>query len=276
MKKILFGGLLSSVLVLAGCSGIKQSEQPSTQFDEQALSAFVWQLDKVQQPSSSAAQSSAAAQQADLPQAPATMRPFELLFSPEQRVGVQGLCNTLSGGYSLKGDEIAIQQMISTRMMCSDESLMQLENYVGQVLPAAQQWSVQGLELDSKQWANATPVLKLIFSNGMQWQLQGQPTAETRFGQAGETSFLEVQPTLEACKAQDGDCYTVRQLQYNEQGLQTTTGPWMQISTQQLQGFVPEPNVQSVIRTQRYTEKGTAGEERPVYVFDMLVESERL
>lgn len=279
MRKVFLGLAITSAFALAACgSHVENKDESMEQANQAALTSYVWHLERVSQPKSNQTADNAANQpSADdaqvLPAAPAEMRPFDISFD-DDRVSVQGLCNNLSGGYTVSGEHINISQMMSTRKMCSDDALMALENYVGQVLPAAEQWKLQGV--DAAQLAQSTPTLELRFSNGMRWQLEGTATDETKYGQEPVIEFLQIDPQVQQCTDGSGECLKVRQLEYDDRGIHTETGPWQQIQRDQLEGYELDPNYSSIIRVKRFMQSGADGESRPVYVHDMTVETQSI
>lgn len=274
MKRAFLGMAIVSAFALTACSSqVEKKDQAMDQADQKLLTSYVWHLDRVSQPKATqeSAASTAAEQSEALPTPPAEMRPFDISFDQE-RVSVQGLCNQLGGSYRVDGDAITISQMMSTRKLCSDEALMALENYVGQIMPAAEKWQVEGV--DQAQLAQSTPTLDLLFTNGMRWQLEGTPTAETKYGQEAVIEFLQVDPQLQQCTDGQEDCLKVRKLSYDDQGIHTETGPWQLINKDQLEGYELDPNYRNIIRVKRFTEQGAEGEGRPIYIHDMTVETQ--
>ncbi|HLR83214.1 MAG TPA: META domain-containing protein [Paenalcaligenes sp.] len=278
MRRVFLGLAITSAFTLAACSShVENKDEFMEQANQTALTAYVWHLERVSQPKSGQAAAAANQSSADegqsLPAAPAEMRPFDISFN-DDRVSVEGLCNNLSGSYTVNGERINISQMMSTRKMCSDDAVMALENYVGQVLPAAEQWQLQGV--DTAQLAQSTPTLELRFANGMRWQLEGTATAQTKYGQEPVTEFLQVDPQVQTCTDGSGECLKVRQLEYDDRGIRTETGPWQQIQRDQLEGYELDPNYSSIIRVKRFMESVADGENRPVYVHDMTVETQAI
>src|SRR5690625_855794 len=164
--------------------------------------------------------------------------------------------------------------MMSTRKMCSDDAGMALENCVGQVLPAAEQWQLQGVDTD--QLAQSTPTLELRFANGMRWQLEGTATAQTKYGQEPVTEFLQIDPQVQTCTDGSGECLEVRQLEYDDRGIRTDTGPWQQIQRDQLEVYELNPNESSIIRVERFMAYVADAKNHPVAVNDMTVETQAI
>lgn len=265
MTKILIVLSLAAV-GLSACTTLDTESEQQSATATQALEAFVWSIERVQQPAADAADPKEASARLS---PPAAVAPFELQFE-DGRVAVLGLCNVLSGAYQVEGGQIEVQPMMSTRKMCANEQLMATENFVGQALPTASRWQLE--ELEAQSWAQSTPSLTLEFEAGMRWQLQGTPTPQTQYGQAGEQVFLEIDGQDSYCAAAEHACYRVRSVTYNEQGIKTGTGAWEQIDKDQLHDFEAQTGAMTIIRAQRFEPQGQS-EDRPVYVYDMTVES---
>lgn len=272
MKRIFLGLALASAFALSACSSNPEKKdeavEQTNQANKQVLESYVWTLDRVLQPKPSQVQTQED-KNAQLPAAPAEMRPFDLLFANE-RISVQGLCNNVGGVYSLDGENITIGQMMSTRKLCSDEQLMEVEAFVGHVLSGVEQWQVEGVDLE--QLAQSSPNLELRFVNGMQWQLQGTPTLETQYGQEAAIEFLQVDPQLQSCADGQGDCIQVRKLEHDEQGIHISTGAWELIHTDQLRGYELDPNYRNIIRVKRFIVQDDQGQNYPIYEHDLTVE----
>lgn len=263
MKKTLLFISLTAVLGLSACAGVQKDDSAMQTAEQKMLTAYNWTLERVTIPAGGERPETLGQQ----------VRPFDLSFM-DNRLAVSGLCNSMSGSYQIAQDKIQVQPMMGTKMMCADEAVMQSENYVGQVLPTVQQWQLQGVDMADP--AQAHPVLTLSFADGARWQFEGTPTPETLYGQEGTTAFLEVSDQLQTCGAQNEQCYKVRSVKYNEQGIQTEVGDWFLLDRDQLQGFTPEAGYQTIIRTRQFVEKTTQGKDRPVYIHDMTVESKQL
>ena len=64
------------------------------------------------------------------------------------RVSGRAGCNTYSGSYTTKGNQIKIGPLATTRMMCADNKVMTQEREFLKALESVVRWSVQGNELD--------------------------------------------------------------------------------------------------------------------------------
>jgi heat shock protein HslJ len=186
--------------------------------------------------------------------------PLRLQFR-DGRLAVQNLCNAFSASVKATGEHVEVSQGIMTKRLCNAPGLMELEQRVATQLPLAQR-----LELHAAN--SAAPQLTLHFSDGAHWQLAGLPTPATRHGSPGERVFLEVAPDTVPCNNLPTPCLRVRELRYDEQGLRQGAGEW-RVLQGGIEGFQQEPGFRKVLRLQRFP-----GPPNPVYVLDMVVESE--
>jgi len=242
---------------LAACAHQEGGVQPGAQAAS-SLSAYHWQLDKALDGGGNSQ-----------PQwIGSGGKPVTLTFK-DQRLSVAGLCNAMGASYQTTGTKMHISQVTSTMRMCSDADLMKYEQAVGQRLPEVSAWSIDE--------AQSGPTLTLRFEDGGQWLLEGEPTAETRYGSAGEIMFLEIAPQEVACAhplIPNKQCLNVRTVQYDAAGIKLGHGPWQPLY-ESIEGYQHEPGVRNVLRVKRYTRKDVpADASRYAYVLDMTVESE--
>ena len=191
----------------------------------------------------------------------------------EQRLSVKNLCNLVSAPYRTTGDRLEVQRAMSTLRACDDQALMKLEQQVTRQLPKAQRWAVQ---LGTGQQA---PRLTVTFIDGVSWQLQGTPTAQTQYGSAGETMFYEIAPQRVSCNhalIKNYQCLQVRELRYGDNGVKTYTGPWQNFYSE-IDGYQHRGGVHNVVRVKRYQRKDVPSD-APSYVYklDLVVESENV
>ena len=194
-------------------------------------------------------------------------RTVKLDFTDDQRLSVKQLCNQISGGYSTSNDSIQISRLASTMMACSDDALMQLEKNVAYQLPKARAWRISD---------SSSPLLELQFDNGSTWQLKGTPTHETLYGPSARI-FLEVAPQKVACNhplIPNAQCLKVREVQYNDKGLQQGVGEWSNYYGS-IEGYEHQPGVRNILRLKRFTrDKAPADTSKYVDVLDLVVQSE--
>lgn len=192
-------------------------------------------------------------------------KPVQLDFV-DGRVGVGNTCNRMGGSYSVAGDELMFDRMASTMMACSDARLMALDQEVGKRLEG------------SLKFAQSADTLTLTTANGDVLTFTGEATAETRYGDPGETVFLEVAAQTRACShpmIPDKQCLQVRELQYDDKGVKTGTDGAFGNFYQDIEGYAHEPGIRNVLRVKRYTIKNPPADGSSLaYVLDMVVESE--
>ncbi|MBS0382552.1 MAG: META and DUF4377 domain-containing protein [Proteobacteria bacterium] len=195
-------------------------------------------------------------------------KPLQLDFDAHA-VSVSNTCNRMRGSYSLANGKLTVGPLASTLMACNDPTLAALDAAAGKVL--------QGtftLELNANR---AQPRLTLAASNGDALTFAAEPTAETRYGSAGETMFLEVAPETRPCNhplRPNAQCLYVRELHYGANGIREgEPGAW-EVLGQDIEGYTHEPGVRNVLRVKRYKIANPPADGSTVaYVLDMVVES---
>lgn len=194
--------------------------------------------------------------------------PLQLDFR-DGRLSVANACNRLGGGYRIEGGRLALGPMAQTLMACADPSLAKLDEAIGTRLQGRPR-----IEVGS----GGEPHLRLATDAGDRLDFVGQPTAETRYGSAGETVFLEIDAQTQPCShslIRDSRCLKVRERRYDASGLAVgTPGEWHALY-QEIEGYMHQPGVRNVLRIKRYTIKNPpADAPAQAYVLDMVVESE--
>lgn len=227
--------------------------------DAASLTAYHWSLKKAFTPAGAEDQSWFLT---------SSRAPVGLDFA-DQRVVVNNLCNIITSGYATEGQRINTQRAASTLRACNDNQLMLLEQRVGRILPTAKQWNVQLAT------GNEVPRLTLQFMDGTRWQLDGTPTAQTKYGSAPERIFLEVAPQRKPCSAgaANAQCLQVREIRYANNGVQTFTGPWENFYSE-IEGYQHQPGVRNVLRINRFKRQNAPADASSfAYVLDMVVAS---
>lgn len=197
-----------------------------------------------------------------------TDKPVRVDFA-DGRIAVSNTCNRMMGSYTLDGAKLTLGDMASTMMACTDPKMMALDGAVGTHLKGALTAALQ---------PGATPSLTLTGSDGSVLTFHGEATAQTRFGGPGETVFLEVAAHPKPCNhplIRDKQCLQVREVHYDEKGLETgKRGDWQPLF-QDIEGFEHATGTRNVVRVKRYRIQDPPADAPSVaYVLDMVVESE--
>lgn len=196
--------------------------------------------------------------------------PITLDFK-DGRVSVRNACNHMGGEYALAGDTLTVASMQSTLMACADPKLMALDREAGGRLEGAMRAALQ---------PGQPPRLTLTTTGGDVLTFEGEPTAETRYGSAGETVFLEVAADTAPCPhplIPDKQCLQVRELQYDANGVRSGNAGAYRHFYQDIGGYTHEPGVRNVLRVKRYPiAHPPADAPDSAYVLDMVVESENV
>ena len=195
-------------------------------------------------------------------------KPLTLDFAAG-RIGVGNACNRIGGGYALENGRLAVARLASTMMACSDPKLMALDREATSRLEGALTTALEDGD---------PPRLTLTTASGDVLAFVGEPTAETRYGSAGETVFLEVAAQTKPCPhplIPDKQCLQVRELQYDANGLRQGTPGEFEHFYDQIDGYSHEPGVRNVLRVKRYRIANPPADASSLaYVLDMVVESE--
>jgi heat shock protein HslJ len=196
-------------------------------------------------------------------------QPLQLDFAGD-RLSVANACNRLGGSYRIDGDRLQLKPMTQTMMACADRAIAELDGAIAQRL--------QGRPKLSLQAGADTLQLRLLTDGGDNLVFNGQPTAETRYGGAGETVFLEVAPQTQPCShpmMPNAQCLQVRERKYGENGVAAgTPGAWQPLY-QNIEGYTHEAGIRNVLRVKRFAVKNPpADAPNTAYVLDMVVESE--
>jgi heat shock protein HslJ len=226
--------------------------------DTTALSAYHWRLNDAKD--ASGKRIDALFVNAD--------KPLQLDFAGG-RISVSNTCNHMGGTYSVEGDKLKFDRLASTLMACADPKLMALDQEIGKRLETESTFALQ---------SGDAPTLTLTGSNGDVLTFKGDPTAETRYGGKGETTFLEVAAQTKPCSQPlipNKQCLQVREIKYDGQGIKTGTDGEFQNFYDEIEGYTHEAGIRNVLRVKRYKRDPVAADASSiVYVLDMVVESE--
>ena len=253
--------LLSLALALGACApAIAQPRVPSANtINATSLDGYHWQL----------AQASDRAGQRIGALFVRADKPLQLDFA-DGRVHVVNGCNAMGGSYRIAKGRLIVGPMMHTMMACPDAALNQLDNQIGARLAGKPAIRVSGHGEARQLRLRTTAGDTLIFT--------GVPTAQTRYGSAGVTEFLEVAPQTVPCNhplMPAAQCLDVREVHYDAHGLKTgTPGAWQPL--QSIEGYTHEAGTRNVLRVKRYAVKRPpADAPNTAYVLDMVVESAR-
>ena len=194
-------------------------------------------------------------------------QPVVLNFD-QGRLSARAACNTLMGGYSVRGNQLHVGQMASSMIGCPPP-LHDQDRAFGDLIEATT--TLQTLDAST---------LVLRAANGTVLRFDAQPTAETRYGGPGQTVFMEVAPHTKPCHhplIADMQCLQVRTLTYDASGIkQGTPGPFTAFYGQ-IEGYTHQPGVRNVLRLKRFELKNPPADgPSQAFVHDMTVETERV
>lgn len=192
-------------------------------------------------------------------------KPLTLDFK-DNRLSVSNACNNIGGGYTLEADALTVGNLMSTNKACQGP-LMAVDGLISERLQG--KLTVRALDASA---------LTLVTASGDVLSFRAEPTAETRYGGPGETVFMEVEPQTKPCPhplMKDATCLQVREVKYNEQGLEQGKRGAFENFYGNIEGYTHQPGVRNVLRLKRYQIKNPpADAPSQAYVLDMVVMSE--
>jgi heat shock protein HslJ len=197
---------------------------------------------------------------------PEAAPPYIVTFT-DSMLNFRGGCNSFSSSYEINAQgQLVAGNMQSTMMACAPE-LMQADTALAALL--AQPVSI-ALAPD------AMPLLQLQTAASETLGLQGQMLPEAQYGPAS-LIFLEIDARQLACRnPRNGQttCLQAREILFDEQGLRVPqAGPW-QPFYDTIEGYTHTPGERTVLRVKRYDRGGAPGNIAPLYVLDLVVETE--
>jgi uncharacterized lipoprotein NlpE involved in copper resistance len=184
------------------------------------------------------------------------------------RLHVQGGCNGLRGTFLVDADAMfEVTGAMSTMMACP-APLMAADAALAALLDEP---------LETVLVHGDEPTLVLLATTGEALVLAGERTLAARYGTPTRL-FLEVAARTVACADSprgDGQCLQVRERTFDEQGLLVgAPSEWLPFNAE-IEGYQHEPGIRNVLRVDRFQPPaGPGGQARPVYVLDLVVESE--
>jgi len=194
---------------------------------------------------------------------------FKLSFNGDN-LGVSGGCNHIGTGFKLAGDRIEIGDFRTTLMACQDQRLMQMDSVISEQLKGSARFAIEG---EAPQ-----PRLLLTTAGGAKLVLNGEPTAETRYGGPGVTMFLEVAPQLRKCGhplIPNYQCMWVRERKYDGNGVSLKPVDEWQFLYQDIEGYTHEAGIRNVLRVKKFDVKDAPPDASSVaYLLDKVMETD--
>jgi heat shock protein HslJ len=192
--------------------------------------------------------------------------PFVMRFDGA-RLGVQGGCNLLSGGWRLSPqDQLVVGRMVATQMAC-EPPLMIADAALSALLAKP---------LSARVAPGETPTLRLESPEGTALAFSGRRTTRSLYG-APTRIFMEVAAHRVACSPAPQPtttCLQVRERRFDDKGLAVgEPGPWQAFSGE-IVGYAHQPGVSNVLRINRYkVPQPPADGSAYIYELDLVVES---
>ena len=207
--------------------------------------------------------------------ASADNQPIDALFPNEEvplqldfidgRLSISGGCNRHSGSYQIQGQTLSVGSLASTRRACA-APLMEADRAIAAQLASP----LQIQAIDSGQ-------LLLVSASGDTLSWRAEPTAQTRFGSAGETVFWEVAAQTVACNngGVAAQCLQVRPVHYDAQGIKQAVSTDFAPFHGQIEGYEHRPGTRHILRLKQFTlPAADAQGNTTAQVLDMVVESD--
>lgn len=184
-----------------------------------------------------------------------------------RRLGIQGGCNQLTGGWRLgPQNELMVGQLAASMKAC-EPPLMEADRAISALLAQPLQASFE---------KGDAPTLRLMSPERQSLVFAGKRTPQSLYG-APKRIFLEVAPQRVACTPSSkppGTCLQVRELRFDEKGLRVgEPGPWRTFYGD-IEGYTHEPGVRNVLRINRFKRPKPPADGSPyLYMLDLVVES---
>ena len=200
-------------------------------------------------------------------------KPVQISFV-DGSIRIQNTCNGLSGLYRRLGDEIRVEELTGTKMQCPEPEVAALDGEMTLRIQGSSRFTAAPGTPQTKN----QPTLEWRAGNGDILRFVGEMTPEARYGNEGETAFIEVAADTKPCQppmaTAPQTCLELRELRYDDQGLKTDLGPW-RLFYDKIEGFTHEPGVRNVLRVKRYRRDNRPDDGTNIaYVMEMSVESE--
>lgn len=195
--------------------------------------------------------------------------PITLNLDAEKKLSISSGCNHLMGVWQFDGKQMNTSPLASTLMMCPPHLMAQEQS-------ARQFFNQAHLNVSIDMRHPAQPTLILENMTGQKIKFQGTLKPEAQYKSTGEVIFLEISPTKKACSTSNGSkqCLQVKQIQYNDQGVQTRIDESWQVLPVEIQGYEHDSGLRQVIRVKRFNTKPQTATPEYAYIYDMTVEQE--
>ena len=194
-------------------------------------------------------------------------KPVQFDFDRE-RISIGNACNAIGGSYTVQGQQITFDMLSATKRACADNQINRLDQEISSRLNAPATFALTPNEL------------KLTTTSGDVLTFSASPTAETRFGNTGETVFLEIAPQRQVCShplAPNQQCLMVREVRYAENGMKSYPSESWEPLYQEIEGYTHEPDLRNIVRAKRFIIANSPDNTpNTAYVLDMVIESERV
>ncbi|MCF9034233.1 META domain-containing protein [Acinetobacter nectaris] len=194
--------------------------------------------------------------------------PIVLDLDTQKRILIKTGCNNLMGSWQFDGKQINTAPLAATRMLCPPEFMAQEHT--------ALQFFNQAQLNASIDIANPVhPLLTLENKAGQKITFKGEIKPEAKYKSTGEVVFLEVSPIKKPCpNGNTRTCLQVKQVKYDEQGIQTQVDQSWQILPVEIQGYQHDPSLRKIIRVKRFNTKPQTTTPEYAYIYDMTVEQD--
>ncbi|XID75705.1 DUF4377 domain-containing protein [Alkanindiges sp. WGS2144] len=267
MKKYLVLALSLSIVACSQSTPTRapvsdtSSTAPQSTLNQQQLHAYSWQLTSA---------TNASGQRIDaLFKAPEPNKPITLNFE-QNRIAIKNLfCNIRGLNTELQGNQLIVKQPIIATMMGCPADIEKMEKTLVDLLTSKPILHIAG--------STEQPTLTLISPKQDKLVFKGVATPETKYGTQAQTIFLEVAPQTKTCSAgtHQMQCLQVREVQYNEQGVKTSTDTQWQNFYDPIEGYEHNNEHRVILRVKKYAVKNPPADASNVaYILDTVIEQE--
>lgn len=191
---------------------------------------------------------------------------IQISFYKNQNFSIFTGCNQQSGSWGLSDQTITTSALRSTMMMCSSQLMLQEKQAVDLF---GQSELHAHINLEQKN----SPELQITDKSGKLYNFKGKTKPEVQYKSQAEIVFLDIAPTTKPCsKNPNMHCLQVKEVKFNEQGVQTYIDQNWKIFTETIEGYTHDPKVKQTIRVKRFYNKEVTPQY--AYIYDMTVQQE--